>query len=277
MKLNKIFLFATIALSAMLASCGDDDDDYQKGGPAGAYDVFFIDEENVVLGPDDTEFTVKIARANSNGELTVPLTARCVDVFNVPSSVTFPNGVDEVEFTVTVNDNVEWFKNYPFVITLPDNYINPYVEDAGTPRYNISVVKEDYKLFAVATFSDPVYYKNAWRQPIEYSELLGVYRMADCFTKGTPWYFKWPNRTWNSEMEGEKGFYFCDETGKEVTSWLTGIVHSRYGAISAEFIPDYWYGWDPDEEGLFFVLDINVSAGSFGVNYFSLTDFQYAE
>ena len=277
MKLNKIFLFGAIGLSVMLASCSDDDDDYQKGAPAGTYDVFFVDEENVVLGPDANEFTVTIARANGNGELTVPLTARCADVFNVPSSITFADGEDEKEFTVTVNDNIEWFKTYPFVITIPDDFMNPYDEDAGTPRCNISVIKEDYKLFATAVFSDPVFYQQAWPQEIEYSELLDMYRMPDCFVNGTPWYFKWPNRTWNSDDTTQKGFYFCDETGKEVTEWLTGYIHSRYGAVSAEFLPDYWYGWDPADEALYFVLTIKVSAGSFGTNYYSLSNFQYAE
>lgn len=277
MKLNKIFLFATIALSTMLVACGDDDD-YQKGGPAGTYDVTFIDEENVVLDVAANEFTVKIARANANGELTVPLIAQCSDVFSVPASVTFANGEAEKEITITVKDNIEMFKSYPFVLTVPDDFINPYVEDAGSPRCNISVIKEDYKLYAVATFTDPVFFKQAWRQPIEYSELLDMYRMADCFADGTPWYFKWSDHTWNNEMETEEeGFYFCDADGKKVTKWLTGYIHPRYGAVSAEVLDGYFFGWDSEEEALYFPLEITVSAGSFGANFFSLSDFEYAE
>ena len=49
MKINKIFLMAGLAVMGLVAtSCGDDDDNYTPGKPAGNNNVVFINQAGVI-------------------------------------------------------------------------------------------------------------------------------------------------------------------------------------------------------------------------------------
>ena len=145
MKLNKIFLLAFIALAGVFASC-DDDDDYKAGKPAGEVDVRFVEEGGQISVPvTATSFSVSLCRlSDKTKELKVPIKVLSANdsVFkDIPQEIVFAAGEDTVSFDVTVTDKVEFFKEYPFSLAIPEEYTQPYIDEDQTPTFNANVIK----------------------------------------------------------------------------------------------------------------------------------------
>lgn len=250
-------------MTMFVSSCSDDDNDYTAGKPAGKYDVSFVEETaKLALALSDDKFEVTLARANGDGELTVPVEVLDKpDFMSVPSSVTFAAGETEKSFEVTIGEGMENFVNYNVRLRIPEEYTSPYKEDAGSPMFNLVVLKEDYKPYAAGVFTDNILFKQDWDQILEYSEIMDIYRFPDLIAAGTHFYFKW-----NGESGDDSELYFCDADGKKVTKFASGYVHSNYGMIYANIL-DAWMGFDADDNAFYFPMEFNVSEGSFGQDY----------
>ncbi len=284
MKLNKIFLFAAMALPLMFASCSDDDD-YAPGKPAGSYNVSFPEEQpegsNVVLTPEAKSFTAVIKRANGTGELTVPIKklAATDAIFSVPENVTFANGETEKEITIGCAESMEMFKNYECYISIPEEYTQPYSKTIESPSLHFTVLKEDYKLWGTGKWDN-----SAWNGSddnpvvifdvnVEYSEILKLYRIKQFYEYGSGTstiFFKWNGEAYTyNEEDKEPAFCFTDENGNILDRDATlnlGEEHPSYGAMFFSWVND-----DPDEpttitqDGkISFYFEYTVSAGSFG-------------
>lgn len=143
--LSSVALVATLVLS--LVSCTDEYK-YDGVGAADAEDVagvYFPSTNKASLDlevADPLTATFKVARLNTKGALTVPLTVEVNDdnVFQIPASATFADG--EAEATVEMPfPNAEIGKTYNFTITVPREYINSYKQVNGSPIYSGSAIR----------------------------------------------------------------------------------------------------------------------------------------
>lgn len=132
MKINNLIKAFSLLLIVTFAACSDFEDTIidSPNKSAGNQGVFF--PSNPVLfelePADETEITLKIAREVSTGSVQVPINVvvNDGDVFNVPQSVTFAEGVTEVEFTVTFPNAAEGIA-YDLKLTLEgEDLVNPY-------------------------------------------------------------------------------------------------------------------------------------------------------
>lgn len=248
-KYTKIIAIAFAAVS-VLASCTKETP-YEPGKPAGSKDVFFSKENpsTVVLALSDTEFSVVLERSDASAAETVPLAAWCdvPNVISVPASVSFAAGETSVEVPVTLGE-CESFVNYMINISIPEEYTQPYKEDAGSPNLALIFYKEDYKLWKTGEYYDAFWYEDSWEQPIEYSEIQDTYRLSNVWADGYGFTFKFNPDT--------KDVAFASSA-----KIATGINHSSYGAISATPVS---CGYDADLNAIIFVFKWTVSAGSFG-------------
>lgn len=277
MKINKIFMLATMALVSMgIASCSSDDD-YAPGKPAGSNDVYFTNEASQAIDLSATSFTITLGRADAGSAISVPLVQRQVaSVFTVPATAEFAAGQTETEVTIQVSSEAEPFTDYQLRLAIPEEYTSPY--KAGDPKMvpelNIFVHKEDYVLYATGTFHENVLFGNSWEQTIEYSATLDVFRMPGVFASGTNWYF-----LWNEKSGDDCEFSWCNASGKAVSKFDTGYVHSSYGMIAANDISDdkTFVGYNADDNAFYFPLEFTVSAGSFGSDFDTLTDVKFVK
>ena len=263
MKFNKLFLFVTMMAAGMAFTSCDNKDEYVPGLPAGEHNVGFESEENQVIGMTQETIEVELTRANTEGYLAVPLEALIVpECMTLPDSARFEDGSATATIEVLVDSTMKTFTDYQLSFRVPEAYTNAYAEDGKNPVFNITVKKEDFKLVANSVFIDQVFFKTQWEQAIEYSPMLGIYRLADCFSAGTHWYF---------HFNGSDEFWFTESDGTKTEKFGTGYVHATYGMIMANVNSSYPMGYDTEVEGLegefYFVMKFTVSAGSFGENY----------
>lgn len=275
MKINKIFLLAAMALTGMgLASCSSDDD-FTPGKPAGSNNVYFTNQAAQTLDLSASSFTITLGRADAGSALSVPLKQLQVDpVFTVPATAEFAAGATETEVTIQISGDAEPFTDYQLRLAIPEEYTSPYIQKDDVPELNIFVHKEDYVLYATGTFNENVLFGNSWEQTIEYSATLDVFRMPGVFASGTNWYF-----LWNEKSGDDCEFSWCNASGKAVSKFDTGYVHSSYGMIAANDISDdkTFVGYDADDNAFYFPLEFTVSAGSFGSDSDTLTDVKFVK
>lgn len=110
MKFNKALLIVSLLVTALGFSACDNNDDYVPGAFAGEHNIGFDSEENLVMGMTDTEISVVLTRANTEGELTIPLQALMVpECMTMPKSVTFADGSATADVKVSVSEEMKTF------------------------------------------------------------------------------------------------------------------------------------------------------------------------
>lgn len=264
MKYNKATLVLALLACGLGFTACDDKNEYVPGAPAGEYNVGFGSQENLVLDFDQTELVVELSRAGTEGQLTVPVEGLVVpECMSLPKEATFADGSATASVTVAIGEDMKPFTDYQLSFRIPEKYTDAYAENGKSPIYSVTLKKEDYKVVAKGEYQASVLYEDSWEQPVEYSAMMDLYRLPDCFAKGTHWYFA---------FDGAEGFTFTTKDGEPVSKFLCGMVHSAYGAITANVLADnpvgYVQGGVQGAEGYFrFPLKYTVSAGSFGANY----------
>lgn len=263
MKLNKLFLFAAVAIVSLMSSCSSDDD-FTPGNPAGSNNVFFADNNNVTMALTQKSFEVTLERADAGSALTVPVeVVSADDIFTISTTkVEFASGAKTATITVSVADDMKLNTAYPFTLRIPEEYTNPYAVQSVYPVYSVNVLKEDYAVYSKAIFIDDFWTGEQWEVVIEYSPSQDLYRVQSLYEVGYNLYFKMNKDT--------KAVTVTNSIGQAVTKWASGIVHSSYGAISGDTTDSsqgaFQYVEDP-EDGNYIYLPFKwtVSAGSFGV------------
>lgn len=261
--MKKIFSYSLIMMLGLLglASCTSE---YEYDAPA-PYNaegtkVSFEVPTKVVIGLNDDEFQLTAKRSTTEGELTVPVIVnKAPDCFSFPQSVTFADGADEATISVKVSEGMEPVKYYDINITTANEYLDPYKEDQDCfINLSTSIIKEDYAVVAEGIFHDPFWYEEEWEQVLEYSPLLDLYRLPDLFEMGFPMFFKWDGKD-SSKVT------LCDENGKEVKTYPTGMIHPSYGMVSWTLAAKCEY--DGEGDAFYFPVSFTVAAGSFGADY----------
>ena len=295
--MNKIkFALVSLALVLGFTACNKNDYDYEPGkATASDKALFFDDEENLVLELTDNEVEVTLNRANTEGELTVPLIVMSApDFVKVPETATFAAGEAQTTVKLEMGEGMEPFVKYLVKIAIPEEYTQPYAEDAGSPVYSFTILKEDWAPIANGVFTSTVALKGSWEQELQYSDFLDLYKFPDLFADGGNVFFHYGGKVEVNEQkevitETEEGmdtayvdttyykqdFYFTDANGKHITQFVTAFVHPTYGELIAYINEGYEMGYDEftDEESgelvkeFYLVWAIKVSAGSFGEKY----------
>ncbi len=248
MKLHKIFLFAAVALATAFTSCSEDDT-YEAGKPAGKYNVTFAEYSPVTLASDATSFEVTLQRADASEALTVPLTVLSAsEGVVVPSSASFAAGEETTTIDVTLPSEMEYNTDYSVSIQIPEEYTNPYAEQATCPIYKNTFLKEDYAVEATGTYTDNFWYEESWSVSLEYSPSQDLYRVKDMFDDGCdPFFFKW-NKETNvvtvTDATGTTQKYIStpfDYSGYPIVAYCNQAKFS-YDPSSKTFeFPFYWY------------------------------------
>lgn len=242
----KIAILA-LAVCGALESC-QKSAPYEPGKPAGQYDVCFSDLNpgEVALDLSATSFDVVLERTNASGALTIPVTlwTDVEGIATAPETVTFADGSKKATLTVTLG-NIDPFVEFQAELVIPDEYCQPYKDDAGYPRYGFVFYKEDYVPYASCSYFDAFWYEDEWEEVIYYSSLLKQYRI-NAFPGGA-FYFKW---------DGDKKVSYASKA-----AIATGYVDKTYGAVTATPTS---CGWSADDDAFVFVFEWTVSAGSFG-------------
>lgn len=270
-------------MSLAVVACSDDD--YSAGAPApeSGEKVYFAasNDNKYVLALDESEITLTLTREDATEEATIPvkLSTGAQGIFSAPSSVTFKAGETEAKYLVTISDKMEAFKTYTFQVRVPEAYTNAYKDQAQVPMFDVTVIKEDYKVIATGVYTDLFWYEDAWEQDLEYSPMKNIYRWPDLFANGTPIYFLFDG----------KNFQLCNADGvtkdanKNPLKMATGMIHSTYGPVSITQVMDAEYGYDTEDldEGVigefYFKGQFTVSAGSFGSGYNVFDVFEWYE
>lgn len=268
MKINKIFLMAGLAVMGLVAtSCGDDDDNYTPGKPAGNNNVVFINQANQVLALTATDFTIELRRDSSemSSELTVPLEiVTCSDVLSCPKSATFASGAAETTVKIGVSDAAKPYEVYDLIVRIPEENTNPYKIQTGASQLAITVMKEDYKSFATADFTSAFpLFNDTWEIDIEYSEYLDLYRVKGLYFDGYDYYYKLGEK----DEDGNVPMTMCNADGSDMTKVACGYVHEDYGMVSTTWLSDNFTGYDAESKAYMIPFKWTVSAGSFGSYY----------
>lgn len=264
MKFNKSTLIVALMACGLGFTACDDKNEYVPGAPAGEYNIGFNSQENLVLDFDQTELIVELSRSNTEGELKVPVEGLIVpECMSLPKEAVFADGSATAAITVAIGDGMKPFTDYQLSFKVPEKYTNAYAENGKSPIYNVTLKKEDYKVVANGEYEASVLYEDSWEQTVEYSAMMDLYRLPNCFANGTHWYFA---------FDGGNGFTFTDKDGEPVSKFLCGVTHSSYGAITTNVVGGnpigYVNGGVQGAEGYFrFPLQYTVSAGSFGAGY----------
>ena len=267
---NYIALFSVLAL---FSACTEEVD-YSPVQPSAVAETEYYfnraQSTSAVLALTDSLYAITIERENTENEVTINIDVNAVDsVFTLPDTVTFKAGEKTAEIVVAINEKMELFKNYQVEVTIPEEYINPYKED-NYSIFTMNFIKEDYVPYGKGTYTWN-FLGIQYEQEIEYSEILGAYRLPSPWSTPASIYV---GAGYGAEKGGNVVFWFNEEDGSitlENNSILSGLIHPSYGSVTANF----QQGVGSNDNNVFqFMYKWTVSAGSFGsyVDQFELQE-----
>lgn len=205
-------------------------------------------ETGLAITPLENQIVAEINRANTENEVTLDLKVvnNHKDLFTIPTSVTFAAGEATANVVIEVNDEMPFFENYEFAISIDEKYTNPYIEQNNNPTLHYVVMRTDYRPYAKGIYTS-YFWEDAWEAYIEYSEILGLCRFKDCWFEGYDVTFELNFETMEFKMSEEKA--------------PSGYTHPSYGMVYAG-IDMNKSGFDPETQTLIFSYDWLVSTGA---------------
>lgn len=159
MKLFSRYMFVALMSILALASCSDDDKyvagEQESADKVGAYFTVIDGGDNEVDPADPTEFTVKVARLNTTGDVSVPLTVteNDNDVYEVPATADFKDGEAETTVKVTFPNAAVGATN-TLTIEIPKEYVSLYKENAERVSYTTSYTRVKWEDAGVGYWID---------------------------------------------------------------------------------------------------------------------------
>lgn len=268
--LRKIMILSLVLGISMLSSCSDDDN-YTAGSKTNtdSLNVYFENISSSTLALTQDSFTVNVIRNRTKGELTVPLTfvssngydEKNNPLFSAPSSVKFMDGKDTATVTIHCTDSVKIFTSYKVTLSVPDSYTIQYSSNpVGQPRMELTVIKEDYKDYAVGVYTSQFFGDGttdfSQTATLQYSAIKQKYR----FTKVIE------GQTYTFNVASDNSISY------DWSSVDTGSTYPGYGAIYALPSEDKAYKsyFDSQTNKYYFGFSYKVSAGAFSNNYYDV-------
>lgn len=272
MKISRLLIIISIAVTTFLVSCEDFEDTVVPSPTVSVEpnQVFFPtdNETGFLVEPTATSIDITISRADATGAIEVALTTivNTDNSFTVPTSVSFAAGAVSSTITIGINhDNATPGKPLKVGISTGDNYYNPYSSDL--PEYHAVVTVLDWQKYSVGEYYS-AYGDATWTQDLYRAVGTDMYRFYDLYADGVNLSFTWE--------EGEKELSFdypVDADGYHI--WAPGISHPTYGVITVlwDSSPD-WTFYDADADEFQLEGKWTVSAGSLGWldDYFTVTE-----
>ena len=146
MKLFSKYMFVALMSIFVLASCSDDDKyvpgEQETADKVGVYFPTTDGGNNEIDPADPTEFSIKVARMNTNGAVSVPLIVKTNenDVYQIPATADFADGAAETTVKVTFPD-AEPGEAYTVTIEIPEEYFSLYKENADKVSFSTTYTR----------------------------------------------------------------------------------------------------------------------------------------
>lgn len=200
-------LFYVLAATLTLASCSDDMDYTPAPKETGPAVYFSSDAEEVIeIAVDATSVTIPVYRMDAAAQMTVAIdhTQPAGNLFTVPSSVTFAEGEQKADMTITFDfSKIEPDAQYVITLAISDS---DATTQYGAESYTFAICyPAPYKSLGMCTFTDNIlagYYNftiTTWQCEIEENEVTaGLFRLKNVFTSTCPYwdpsqFAGWPN------------------------------------------------------------------------------------
>ncbi len=246
-------MFGLLVLAAF-TSCGDDDK-FSPGAPVDADSPQAYFETASVSGsakPGETkEYTCTVKRSNTSAKVTVPINASGdTDSFAYPEGVTFEEGQEAADFTVTFKGGADETSS-SITFSIDEDCTNPY--SSNSHEFDLSVDVSTWEILnATLSFVDSY---DATKVPFEsqsvkvkLNDVDSVMTIDNFLNSGYPLTFKydqWGDITFDYSCvwyDSSNYAYFCyyGEDGWSVfpTLYPDGNTEVTY----VDFYPNYW--WD---------------------------------
>ncbi|MGN0085918.1 MAG: hypothetical protein ACI353_00140 [Alloprevotella sp.] len=298
---NKTILFVLAASAMGFVAC-DDDDEYVPGAPQNnpSTKVYFVNEQPISYTLDIEEDSVSIVleRDNSDEDMTIELeclTSTPEAFSKLPASVTFKAGEAQAVAGVCLAYGVEYSKAFNLTLVIPEKYVAQYDSTDVYPRFNVQILREDYKPVAYGTWTTTIMSAMFGTQIssecyLEYSESFGQYRIKDPYYVSPRYCVEGYNMLF--QMEGDSVTYSSDVLENGFATGFTHPSYASYGMCRA-----YPIGLDPDAEeplyGVFMPADEEYpdtyafafafsypdvwAGGSYLIDSFDAGDYEYFE
>ena len=156
--LNK-YIFVCLLSILALASCSDDDKyvagEQDSAEKVGAYFPTTDGGNNEVDPSDPTEFSVKVARLNTKGAVSVPLTVKenDNDAYQVPATADFKDGEAETTVKIAFPNAAEGATNV-LTIEVANDYVSLYKENAEKVSYTTTYTRVKWEDVGVGYWID---------------------------------------------------------------------------------------------------------------------------
>ncbi len=200
MKFNKFFTVLGVAAAMTFTACTDEVD-YTPAAAEITPGVYFAPdvEVNFEIDANSEAQVINLSRMQTEGDLTVNLTASGdVDLFVIPSSVTFANGSETAAISITpIVANMENFTTYTISIVVPDEVASNYAKNIWSASFTYANGSEWNSLgmckfsddLVGPLFSEPVY---TWNVEIEeHTQTPGLYRLVNPYKAANSPYAKY--------------------------------------------------------------------------------------
>ena len=203
--------------------------------------VFFTKNNvlNYELEPTDpTKITVTVAREKSQGAATaaIKVLSNSENVFNIPASVTFADGVDTTTFEVSFPTAAEGIK-YSFEVSFDGEQLNPYLLKTTTISKSVTRLKWD--VVGEGQFYDSWTLYSAPKIQIQYSALKKTYRFASPYSRALLVEAEWDNWIGGPTTDYIK-FQITPADKVTYTSWYVGLNYQgNEGQPVQAFFPSY--------------------------------------
>lgn len=191
MKFNKFFTVLGVAAALTFTACTDEVD-YTPAAEEITSGVYFAPdvEVNFEIDANSEAQVINLSRMQTEGDLTVNITATGdVDLFEIPSSVTFANGSETAALSITpIVANMENFTTYTISIVVPEEVASNYAQNTWTASFTYANGSE-WNSLGMGKITDdivgPMFGLDiyTWSVEIEeHSQTPGLYRLVNPYT-----------------------------------------------------------------------------------------------
>jgi hypothetical protein len=202
MKRVNIFMgIIACLLMLMITSCNQDNIGAEYSSEENESVTFLAKTSDILAAPTETNVLYKIARANVNGRLELPIVADCdTDVFTIPSTVVFEDGKGTADISIPLDKTVLGV-TYPVSLSFDSVKSSPF----GYFKTTLNITKDyNWSSAGVAEMS------SGWAGTtedvkIEYAEGSNPsrYRLVSPYYELEPDYCKNPGYHLVFELDGQ--------------------------------------------------------------------------
>ncbi len=263
--INKILSISVGLFVLLFTSCTEEFPEREPSPVTSANNaqVYFpsTNETSQELDEDATSVSVTIARGNTSGAVTVPLTVLKNDssIFSIPETVSFADGEAEVSFTVTFTGAIPAV-DYTFEVIIDgEELIDAYTVVDGAPAVAVTITLLKWVKFATGIYESGLF-GNSWEQELYRAEGSNKFRFFDLYADGYDFNFIWDGGAAITPIGELSGPYYIFDPGVSLPDYgaFTAFVDSDptytfYSSAADAFqLEAYWVsetediGWVDD-------------------------------